>query len=71
MVNAVLNFIRNIATTPVTAVQKEIESQIQARDRLLIILETGDLQVKRACLAVLVDRIEINDESVNIVLIGI
>lgn len=48
-----------------------IESLIQARDRLLNILENGDLQEKRACLAVLVDRIEINDESVNIVLKGI
>lgn len=45
-----------------------IVSLIQARDSLLNILETGDLQEKRACLAVLVERIEINDESVNIVL---
>lgn len=60
---SVLEEISNIEIPDTT-----IESQIQARDRLLNILETGELQEKRACLSVLVDHIEINDESVNIVL---
>lgn len=41
---------------------------IIARDNLLNLLDTGDLQEKRYCLTILVEKIIVNNEEVNIIL---
>lgn len=45
-----------------------LENMKEAKDRFLELLSSGDLQEKRYCLTTLIDKIIINDDSVNIVL---
>lgn len=45
-----------------------IEELLQARDKFISVLNGGGLEEKRACLSLLIKRIEINDDKVNIIL---
>ena len=39
-----------------------------AKDRFVNLLESGDLQEKRYCLTILIDKILIDDDAINIIL---
>ncbi|WP_173015531.1 MULTISPECIES: zinc ribbon domain-containing protein [unclassified Lactonifactor] len=45
-----------------------IEELLQARDKFISVLNGGSLEEKRACLSLLIKRIEIDDDKVNIIL---
>lgn len=45
-----------------------LDDMIQARETLLSIVETGSLEQKRACLTLLIDKIIVTDDNVNIIL---
>lgn len=45
-----------------------LEEMITARNAFISLLDSGSLEEKRACLTILIDRIIIDDEDVNIVL---
>lgn len=45
-----------------------LEALIEAKDKFMRILNTGNLQEKRACLTTLIDKIIINEDAVNIIL---
>ena len=51
-----------------SAPRSSLSEMITARSTFLSLVDTGSLEEKRACLSVLIDRIFINDEDVNIVL---